>query len=96
MRNLLGDMNPFVFTDLSPADPAIWAEWVACAKDVQFGGVLTANSAFQTLNAFLHANERQYGYEAAEILASIQTASYQKRWSQLLEKASSIQGDGRG
>jgi hypothetical protein len=88
LGSLLGDMNPFIFADRTPADPAIWSEWVVCAETVQSGGFLTANNVFQTLSSFLRNHEQQYGYAKNTILESIQISSYQKRWNQLLEKAS--------
>lgn len=90
---LLSDMNPFVFTDRTPADPATWKEWITCSEKVQKGGALTEDNAFQTLVSFLHFNEEQYGYRATWILDNIQTLAYQKRWSQLIEKAAALKDE---
>ncbi len=87
---LLRDMNPFVFTDRTPADPATWSEWLTCAKAIQGDDNLTENTAFQTLLSFLRYNEKQYGYHTDSILIELQTPVYQKRWHQLVEKASSL------
>ena len=86
LANLLSDMNPFIFTDRTPADPATWSEWVVCAESIQNGGLLTADNAFQTLNSFLYYNEQQYGYLTTLILDSIQTPSFQHRWNELLDR----------
>ena len=85
---LLMDMDPFIFADRTPADPAVWSAWEDCAKEIQSDHELTEDNAFQTLISFLHCQEKQYGYHADSIQKDIQTPSYQKRWSQLLEKAS--------
>ena len=88
--SLLSDMNPFVFTDRTPADPATWKEWITCAEHIQSGGTLAADNVFKTLVSFLRFNEEQYGYKTNLILKDIQTAAYQKRWDQLLEKAATL------
>ena len=90
LAGLLSDMNRFVFSDQTPADPATWMEWVACSESIQNGGLHTANNAFQTLFSFLQFNEEHYGYKANLILKDIQTSSHQKRWNQLLEKATML------
>ena len=88
LRELLSDMNPFIFTDHTPADPATWSEWMNCATSIQDDGNLTDEAIFETLASFLNYNEGEYGYQSDLILKDIQTPLYQKRWEQLLEKVS--------
>jgi len=88
LRELLSDMNPFIFTDHTPADQATWGEWVNCAKAIQSGGNLTDNAIFKTLISFLRYNEEEYGYNSDLILKYFQEPAYQKRWNQLLSKVS--------
>ena len=88
LRELLADMNPFIFTDHTPADPATWGEWLNCATAIQKGGNLTDNAIFETLISFLRYNEGEYGYHSDLILKDIQTPIYRKRWEQLLSEVS--------
>lgn len=88
LKELLSDMNPFIFTDRTPADPATWSDWVTCAESIQSGGNLTGNAIFETLLSFLRHNEEEYGYHSDLILKELQTPVYQKRWEELLSKVS--------
>jgi hypothetical protein len=91
--HLLGDMNPFVFTDHTPADPATWSEWIACAKEIQNEGILSDINAFKALVSFLYFNEGQYGYKTSNILNDIESQPFQKRWQQLIVKASTLKDE---
>lgn len=88
LRELLADMNPFIFTDHTPIDQATWSEWVNCASAIQNNGNLTDSAIFDTLISFLRYNEKEYGYHCDLILKYLQTPVYQKRWKQLLNKVS--------
>ncbi len=88
LRELLSDMNPFIFTDHTPVDQATWGEWVNCAIAIQSDGNLTDSAIFETLISFLRYNEEEYGYHSEPILKELQTSVYQKRWEQLLSKVS--------
>lgn len=87
---LLWDMDPFVFTDRSPADPAIWADWISCAGAIQKEGLLTEDNAYQVFIDFLRMDAQEYGYDMEAVLHEIQASWYQKRWKELLEKASRL------
>lgn len=84
---LLNDMDPFIFADRTPADPATWSEWLTCAKAVQSDDKLTEDTAFQTMLSFLRYNEAQYGYNADSIEIDLRTSVYTNRWEQLVIKA---------
>jgi hypothetical protein len=88
LRELLSDMNPFIFTDHTPVDRATWGEWVNCATAIQNDGNLTDNEIFETLISFLRYNEGEYGYHLDSILKDLQTPFYRRRWEQLLNKVS--------
>lgn len=87
---LLSDMNPFVFLDEAPADPAVWNEWLKNAKLNQQGGMLTELGAFRSLISFLQCNAQIYGYDLEAIVNDLQSIQFQKRWKQLACKASEI------
>lgn len=88
LRELLADMNPFIFTNHVPVDQATWDEWVNCAKMIQNDGNLTGSAIFETLASFLRYNEKEYGYKSDLVIKYLQTPAYQKRWKQLLSKVS--------
>lgn len=92
LRELISDMNPFIFADHTPADPATWSDWVNCAKAIQGDGNLTDGAIFEALVSFLRYDEKEYGYQSDWILKELQTPAYQKRWEQLLEKVSTFTG----
>lgn len=88
LRELLSDMNPFLFVERTPIDPATWFEWVNCATAIQGNGYLTDAAIFEALASFLNYNEEEYGYKSALIIKELQSPVYQKRWGELLEKVS--------
>jgi hypothetical protein len=86
----LSGMSPYMFSDSEPADPAIWSEWVECAERVQKNGTLTADNVLQTLVSLLELNEPYYGYGTSGIVKGLQDPVWQKRWRELLKKASAL------
>ena len=90
LRELLADMNPFIFTDRTSADPATWNEWVVCAEEIQKGDSMASDNVFSTLVSFLKFNEIQYGYDTHTIVNKLQSPSYRERRAELLEKAATL------
>ena len=90
LLKLLRDMNPFIFTDHTPADPAIWDSWINCKKKTNNDALLTPDDILKILRLFLQLNEKRYGYNTSLILKDIQLPAFQNRWKELLEKASKL------
>ena len=93
LTELLIDMNPFIFSDRTSADPALWAEWNELAKETQNNSMIVDADAFELLCLFLHKNEQLYRYCTKTILQELESSVFQERWSNLLIMASKYSED---
>ncbi|MDR1157592.1 MAG: hypothetical protein LBK75_04705 [Oscillospiraceae bacterium] len=90
LGNLLSEMNPYLFADLMSADPAIWNEWIDCAKKINKDEVYSSDEVFETLNIFLELNSEQYYYDMDLLLCLINDKITNGRWERIFKKALTI------
>jgi len=95
LKKLLMDMDPFIFGDYTPADPALWEDWKGLAEKKQCAGMLLEEDAFQVLCLFLNENEDLYGYCADVILQELQRSHSKALWKEFLIKASEFTGENK-
>jgi hypothetical protein len=87
---LLSGMNPYLFSDSIPADPAMWHEWSFCIKKVSKDNLYKSDDILAAINIFLKLNREHYGYEMNWLIHLLEEKVRIGRWKEIFQKASVI------
>lgn len=90
LGNFLSGMNPYLFSDLMPADPAMWYEWASCVEKMNKCGLYESNDVLAALNMLLQVNQQYYNYEVNKLIQSITEKIQIGRWKMIFEMAYTI------
>lgn len=61
-------MDPNLFEDRKPADPAIYEDWINATKLYFENEVITNCTIFMALESFLEFYQEEYGYQLNDVL----------------------------
>ncbi|MBD5459385.1 MAG: hypothetical protein HDR26_00350 [Lachnospiraceae bacterium] len=69
LGSLLGDMDPYMFSDRKPADPATYNDWYDVIVKYAEDGEIKDEDIIFALQDFLSDYQKRFGFDFKEIIA---------------------------
>jgi hypothetical protein len=69
--SLLGELNPFLFMDGNPADPAAWHDWMKAIRKVASSELLTEEQARKAMILLLQFYNDHEGFDLVDVIEDL-------------------------
>jgi hypothetical protein len=71
LGSLLGQLNPFLFRDEKPADPAAWDDWLKAVREITYGNILTKEQMLKAMVLLLEEYNDYQGFDLVDVIEDL-------------------------
>lgn len=75
LASILSDMDPNIFRDGKPADPATYNDWEKIVRPFDKGGNIERRDVILALKSFLTYYHQEFGYDLESIILYVNSSS---------------------
>ena len=75
LANILSNMNPSIFADGEPADPAYWADWERILGEKSIKEPMNADELLDGVFAFLEFYQKEFEFDLGDVLKMVKGLS---------------------
>ena len=71
LGSLLGELNPFLFRDERPADPAAWDDWMNAVREITSENNLTKEQMLKAMILLLEEYNNYQGFDMVDVIEDL-------------------------
>jgi hypothetical protein len=75
LANILSNMNPSIFADGEPADPAYWADWERILEEKSIKEPMNTDELLNGICAFLEFYQKEFEFNLKSVLEKVEGLS---------------------